>query len=266
MATGFKHGADSSAVHKAGSGVDIPISEVAKVYRSITDTFSTSAVVIGGRAVNFYCMHSQRPTHDIDLVVEFKPTRAMLSSLPNTPGEKGSYFEVHETPDSEARPKMFYISDVTKATLKDGKIEIDLYYPDYRAGCNRYMPMSSLNNIPLREIIRLSEVVKIADVELYVVNREMLTVMKYETWKTRGKKDKDAKDMQDLRTLVRNYYNTPDTFRQHFVNVARMFDRYHPDVRTNALREIFENLDVETINPHLRRVFWEVIRTMPETG
>lgn len=205
----------TSVVPKKGVGkeVNIPLSAVSDIQVFLSLAFDTDTTYIGGRAVNLLCFGSARPTHDVDIVLARKPSPFGYEELPLAPGKDGVYFELDRDPSFTAsRVKLKYYSPEVKSISNEGYVEIDTYYPGYKSPVNGFVPSDTINRIPISEIVETSITVRIGSTPFTVANPDVLVAMKYMTWLERGNGAENAKDMSDIKNIIRNHFNSERAF------------------------------------------------------
>src|SRR5271154_5658280 len=106
---------------RAQPEIDLPLADVHNISKHFEEIFSEAPIFIGGRGVNLHCLQSSRPTHDVDLVLQYKPTIKQLEDLPQIPTDKISYYfsKGHESP---SRDKIYYYSPAVAGLVKGGRI------------------------------------------------------------------------------------------------------------------------------------------------
>ncbi len=232
--------------------VDIPISDIAAIKEKLVETFNSPTVFIGGRAVNLYCMNNSRGTHDIDLVINHKPSNIEYENLLRIQGD--GKFGISHNPEVRGRIKIYYSSPSIATQVPGGKVTIDLFYPGYRSAFNKYQPKNTISGIPINFIIDTAETVRMGSLEFDVVAKPVLAVMKYRTWLVdRGKGNREGKDLKDIENLVRNYYNTSEDLNKLLISVKSIADQFLPkEDELFIVSGIMRNVNLDLINVDLR--------------
>ena len=210
-----------------GKEVNIPLSAVSDIQVFLSLAFDTDTTYIGGRAVNLLCFGSARPTHDVDIVLARKPYTFGYEELPLAPGKDGVYFELDRDPSFTAsRVKLKYFSPEVKSISSEGYVEIDTYYPGYKSPVNGFVPSNTINRIPISEIIETSITVRIGSTSFTVANPDVLVAMKYMTWLERGNGMENAKDISDIKNIIRNHFSSENAFLGLIERVERLSSRH----------------------------------------
>ena len=210
-----------------GKEVNIPLSAVSDIQVYLSLAFDTATTYIGGRAVNLLCFGSARPTHDVDIVLARKPSSFGYNELPLAPGKDGVYFELDRDPSFTAsRVKLKYYSPDVKSISSEGYVEIETYYPGDRSPVNGLVPTDTINKIPISEIIETSITVSIGSTSFTVANPHVLVAMKYMTWMERGNGAENAKDMADIKNIIRNHFSSENAFSGLIGRVEELSSRH----------------------------------------
>jgi len=149
----------------------------------LTDLFGEPPVVIGGRAVNIYCFHERRDTHDIDVAVKQDP-----SEIPNFFYKAVEMGFIPRTEDEKAGGKMVGVTD------RETGAQVDFFFKETIGGVEK----SDVFEMALDRTLTKRGTTKVVDPGL-------LVLMKYTA-------NRD-KDWEDVGNLMRNVYgNSPSVF------------------------------------------------------
>ncbi len=240
MATRIR-GEGEARPHRARS-VNIPIGDIYNATQWVGLAFDSKVVMLGGRAINFWCFKDARPTHDIDVIVERKPTTAELEQLKEI-ADYGASFVYNGNPESvRGRVKLFYHSPVVDRRTTGEGMQIDLYYPYYRSAVNNFMPRTDINGLPIQMLLDTSEEISMGNMSMYVVAKEPLTIMKFITWQERGEGLATAKDMRDIKNMFRNHFDNPHRLHDFIVRATEILDENMPHRREEILDGIITHV------------------------
>ncbi len=241
--------------------VDIPLGVLKEATNQIEKVYGHgNVVIIGGRAVNLQCVMNARGTHDVDLIVPWKPTRADMQTLPDKEASPHSYFYYSGDINSATRAKLYYQS----ASMAE-PIEIDLYYPFYltksEIGGNG-LSIGGIIPVPIDAIVKEAETVRIGDMDFKVSKPEAIMVMKYNTWLERGKGKSESKDMEDLMNIIRNHANDPAKLIILMGKVKAFLEEYVPEKSITAYNGMLLSIPftkIKDTDPNLPRIAQDLI-------
>ncbi len=233
---------------RKGEMVDIPLSVLKDsiAYFERIYEHEGKVVIIGGRAVNLQCLMSSRPTHDVDILIPRKLTNEDFNRLPTKESSSNEYFECSGDVNSIVRPKLFYHSGSMTSD-----IELDLYYPYYRtksAIANSSRTIGGIIPVPMDAVFKETESIRIGDIEFTVPKLEVLMIMKYNTWLERGKNKKYSKDMDDLKSMIRNHGNGVVEFTLLMDRIGHFMEDYIPSKKIDTVNGMLLNIPLNQIN------------------
>ena len=241
-----------------GREIDLPISDLHAIVNHLERATNSDVVVIGGRAVNLYCINSSRFTNDVDLVLRWKPSREQLSTLPSFMhrDENNAYFEITYRGERITPEVKYY-----RPSLPMGFTTLDLYYPYYVSSFNNFQNRTDISGIPIETILEKSQTISIGEeLTMKVPSPQILVVLKYVSWMDRGKGDPKAKDMADIRNLIRNHANTPQTFTRLIHRVGEIVNKTMPEQHHEIITGVLRNASLRGINKELEKIADDLLR------
>lgn len=223
---------------------NIPPMEVKKIVDFIRAATESPVVIIGGRAVNIWTKQHWRPSHDIDVVLDHKPTKAEFDAMNEYASLFGARFEINGDPASASRMKFKYYSKETDGTMPDGFIKIDLYYPGYVSSVNGRVSKNDIGGVPIWDIIGDSKDRRFVDesgeqMEFLVASIPHLLIMKLAARESEmGRGDKDSKDIQAIiQVSLKDRYELSMIVKELRRDLATYFkdaDKKFDDIFDNA--------------------------------
>ena len=240
---------NSQGVARRGLGVsrsNIPPIEVKKIMDFIRTAAESPVVIIGGRAVNIWTKQHWRPSHDIDVVLDHKPTKAEFDAMNEYASLFGARFEINGDPESASRMKLKYYSKETNGAMPEGFVKIDLYYPGYVSSVNGRISKNEIGGVPIWDIISNSKVRRFIDengepMDFQVASIPHLLIMKLAARESEmGRGDKDSKDIQAIiQVSLKDRYELSKIAGE----LRRDLTAYFPKDADKKFDDIFDNAD-----------------------
>lgn len=241
---------------------NIPPIEVKKLVDIIEVATKSEVVIIGGRSVNIWTKQHWRPSHDIDIVLNHKPTKTEFEAMNEYAKMYGARFEINGDPDAASRMKLKYYSKETDSAMPDGFVKIDLYYPGYISSVNGRMPRNDIGGVPIWDIISNSQEKEFVDeqgehMKFRVASIPHMLIMKSAA--VESENDRGDKDGKDIQAIVQVALKDRQELSERVRELVRDLETYFPGEAYSRLSSIFNKVNYKKSEMHKTRRHMDTI-------